>query len=160
MARIVTLVGRVRAESRHTVPALAGDTISPPTLSAGLRGRQWIAAWNRLGLGAATFGNHEFDFGPATLVERMRESRFPWLSATVRDRATGRPFGGARSELILERGRARLGLFGPTLPEARDLEPGGRGAAPTTTWPGAATEALQRAGTVAPQADGRIERVP
>ena len=120
MARIATLVRRVRAESPHTLLVLAGDTLSPSIMSAFLRGEQMIAAWNLLGLDVATFGNHEFDFGPAVLAERMRESRFSWVSANVVERATGRPFGGARAELVLERGGVPIGLFGLTLPETRD----------------------------------------
>jgi 5'-nucleotidase len=117
MARIATLVARTRAESPHTLLALAGDTISPSIMSTFLRGEQMIAAWNQLGLDVATFGNHEFDFGPATLLDRMRESRFVWLSANVTDRATGRPFGGARRTHVVERGGAAVGFFGLTVPD-------------------------------------------
>ncbi len=127
MARIATLVARVRAESPHTVLALAGDTISPSIMSAFLRGEQMIAAWNQLGLDVAAFGNHEFDFGPATLLERIGESRFLWLSANVVDRASGRPFGGARTEHLLERGRVSLGLFGLTMPETGETSSPGPG---------------------------------
>jgi 2',3'-cyclic-nucleotide 2'-phosphodiesterase (5'-nucleotidase family) len=34
---------------------------------------------NALGIDAATLGNHEFDYGPAVLQERLAESRFPWI---------------------------------------------------------------------------------
>ena len=95
MARLATLVQRVRDENPNTLFLLGGDTLSPSMLSSVLQGRQMIAAFNLLGLDLATFGNHEFDFGPAALSERVRESRFAWLSANVRDRASGRPFGGA-----------------------------------------------------------------
>ena len=75
--------------------ALGGDTISPSVASTLLQGRHMIAGLNALGLDLATFGNHEFDFGPDVLAERMRESKFVWLSANVLERGTGRPFGGA-----------------------------------------------------------------
>ncbi len=120
MARIATLVKQIRSESPHTLLALAGDTISPSLLSTVLRGEQMVAAWNLLGLDVATFGNHEFDFGPTVLLERMRESRFVWLSANVRERSTGRPFGSARDRIQRELGGIRVGLFGLTMPETRD----------------------------------------
>jgi len=44
--------------------------------------RQMIDAWNTAGLDYATFGNHEFDFGPDVLKERMKESKFGWLLQT------------------------------------------------------------------------------
>jgi 5'-nucleotidase len=125
MARIATLVARTRAESPHTLLALAGDTISPSVMSAVLRGEQMIAAWNQLGLDIATFGNHEFDFGPPTLLARIRESRFTWVSANVLDRATGRPFGGARATQVVEQDGVAVGFFGLTVPDtAQTSNPG------------------------------------
>jgi len=121
MARIATLVREIRAESPYTLLALAGDTLSPSVVSTFLRGEQMVAAWNLLGLDVATFGNHEFDFGPAVLLDRMRESRFVWVSANVRDRQTGRPFGPARDRLLKELGGIRVGIFGLTMPETESL---------------------------------------
>ncbi|HEU5194568.1 MAG TPA: 5'-nucleotidase C-terminal domain-containing protein, partial [Methylomirabilota bacterium] len=90
-----------------------------------LRGQHMIAGMNAIGLDLATFGNHEFDFGPALLAERMRESTFTWLSANVLDRRLGRPFGGARADLVLTLAGVRVGLFGLTLPDtARTSNPG------------------------------------
>src|SRR3990170_2638613 len=127
LARVATLVRRLRQERPATLFVLAGDTLSPSLLSSLFRGRHMVEAWNALGLDVATFGNHEFDFGPATLLERMRESRFLWLSANVVDRATGRPFGGARTEHLLERGRVSLGLFGLTMTETGETSSPGPG---------------------------------
>ena len=79
----------LRRESPHTLFVLAGDTLSPSLLSTVRQGAQMIEAWNALGLDLATFGNHEFDFGPAVLARRMRESRFAWVSSNVVDGATG-----------------------------------------------------------------------
>jgi 5'-nucleotidase len=114
LARLATLVKRIRRENPATVMALAGDTISPSVISTLLQGRHMIAGLNALGLDVATFGNHEFDFGPTVLVERMRESRFTWLSANVLERTSGRPFGGARGEIMLTLAGVRVGLFGLT----------------------------------------------
>jgi 5'-nucleotidase len=127
MARIATLVTRMRAESPHTLLALAGDTISPSVMSAVLRGEQMIAAWNQLGLDVATFGNHEFDFGPETMLARMSESRFPWVSANVLDRATGRPFGGALTTHVIERDGVAVGFFGVTVADTPQTSSPGPG---------------------------------
>jgi 5'-nucleotidase len=125
LARVATLARGLRARSPHTLFVLAGDTLSPSLLSTLRRGAQMIEGWNAVGLDVATFGNHEFDFGAAVLAERMRESRFPWLSANVLDRATGRPFGGARGGLSWDFDGVRVGLIGLTTPEAaRTSNPG------------------------------------
>jgi 5'-nucleotidase len=118
LARLATLVQRIRRENPATLLALAGDTISPSVASLVLRGEQMIAGLNALGLDLATLGNHEFDFGPTVLAERMGESAFTWVSANVLDRRTGRPFGGARPDVLLTLGGVRLGVFGVTTPRA------------------------------------------
>ena len=116
-ARLATLVKRIRGENPATLFALAGDTISPAVASTLLRGEQMIAGLNAIGLDLATFGNHEFDFGPAVLLDRMRESAFTWVSSNVLDRRTGRPFGGAQADVFLTLAGVRIGVFGVTTPE-------------------------------------------
>ena len=118
MARLSTLVRELRRENPHTLFALAGDTLSPSVESSFMQGAQMIAALNAIGLDFATFGNHEFDFGPSVLAERMKESRFRWLSANVVDRRSGQAFGGASSDALVVLGGIRIGLFGLTTPEA------------------------------------------
>ena len=114
MARLATLVGDLKRENPNTIFALAGDTLSPSVESALMRGAQMVAALNAAGLDFATFGNHEFDFGPEVLLERMKESKFRWLSANVIDRRSGQAFGGASTDVLLTLGGARVGLFGLT----------------------------------------------
>jgi len=120
MARLATLVTRLRS-AQPAIFTHGGDAISPSVMSTYLKGEQMIAALNAIGLDAATFGNHEFDFGPAVLRQRMSESRFAWLSVNVRDRATGQPFGGARVEMLVTAGGVRVGVFGLTMPETQAL---------------------------------------
>ncbi len=124
-ARLATLVKRIRRENPATLMALAGDVISPSVASTLLRGEQMIAGLNAIGLDLATFGNHEFDFGPSVLAQRMRESAFTWLSANVLDRRSGRPFGGAQPDVFLTLAGVRIGVFGLTTPEtAKTSSPG------------------------------------
>jgi len=116
LARVATLVRALRREADHTLFVLAGDTLSPSLLSSLLRGRQMVEAWNALGLDAATFGNHEFDWGPTVLRERMAESRFAWVSSNVRDGPSWGPFGGALRSLRLDWSGVRVGVVGLTIP--------------------------------------------
>jgi 5'-nucleotidase len=118
MARLATLVREVRRENPNTIFLLAGDFLSPSVESTFLQGAQMVAALDAIGLDFATFGNHEFDFGPAVLAARMKESKFRWLSANVVDRRTGRPFGDASPDALLTLGGLRVGFFGLTTAEA------------------------------------------
>jgi len=118
LARVATLVRALRRETPNTLFVLGGDTLSPSVFSTLFQGHQMIEAWNLLGLDAAVLGNHEFDFGPAVLRQRMAESRFPWLGANVLDPGTRRPWGGAQTALLREWSGMRVGLVGVTMPRA------------------------------------------
>ena len=126
MARLATLVKEKRAANPNSIFLLAGDFLSPSVLSTYLKGRQMIAVLDAIGMDAVTFGNHEFDFGPAVLIERMRESRFAWISSNVRDTRTGGPLGGAQVDRIVTLGGIRVGLLGLTLTETATRAAGGR----------------------------------
>ena len=117
IARLGTLLKKIRAKDPETLFLHAGDFISPSVESIFLRGEQMVGAYNALGLTAATFGNHEFDFGDATLRLRMKESRFSWVSSNVYDQATGKPFGGAVPWIVRDVRGTKVGIFGLTLPE-------------------------------------------
>src|SRR5687767_12991233 len=124
MARLATLVREERRRNPATLFLLAGDLISPSLMSTVLRGEQMIAAFNAVGLDLATFGNHEFDFGPDVLATRVRESKFAWVSSNVVD-AGGAPFGGARADSLVELGGLKVGVFGLTLAETAHLSAAG-----------------------------------
>ena len=126
MARVATLVKRLRAENPNSLFLMGGDFLSPSVLSTYLKGRQMVAVLDAIGMDAVTFGNHEFDFGPAVLMERMRESRFAWISSNVRDPRTGGPFGNAQHDRIVTLGGIRVGLLGLTLTETVHRAAGGR----------------------------------
>src|SRR5713101_4260 len=117
LARVLTLRKQIMAESPHALYLLAGDTISPSVESNTYQGRQMIDAWNASGLDYATFGNHEFDFGPDVLRERMRESHFKWLAANVIDKKTGKTFADTPEFIVREFEGVKIGIFGIVLQE-------------------------------------------
>ena len=131
LGRLLTLKKEIEQQSPNTLFLLAGDTISPSVESITYKGEQMIEAWNAIGLDYATFGNHEFDFGPDVLKQRMKESKFGWVSANVIEKSTGKPFGGAAPYVIREFGGVKVGIFGLVLPETK-----------TTSRPGADVDFL------------------
>lgn len=117
LARVLTLKKEIQQDSPNTLFLLSGDTISPSVESITYKGAQMIDAWNMLGLDYSTFGNHEFDFGPDVLRQRMNESKFKWLAANVIDKKTGKPFGDALPYVVREFEGVKLAIFGLTLEE-------------------------------------------
>ena len=125
LARVATLRRQLLAEDPNLITVLSGDLFSPSALGTAkvdgerLAGRQIVATLNVLGRDYATFGNHEFDVPEKSFLDRLRESRFAWISSNVRDRS-GLPFPGVRENAVVTiRGAGgaavRVGLFGVTL---------------------------------------------
>src|SRR6185312_17132880 len=119
IGRVLTLRKSIQKENPNTLFLLAGDTISPSVESITYKGAQMIEAWNTAGLDYATFGNHEFDFGPDVLRDRIRESKFGWVAANVIDLKTGKPFGDVPPYVVREFSGVKVGLFGLVLPETK-----------------------------------------
>ena len=119
LARVSTLRKRILERSPNTLLLMSGDSISPSVESLTYKGAQMIDAWNAIGLDYAVFGNHEFDFGPDVLKERMKESRFPWLGANVIDKRTGKPFADTPPYVIREFEGVKVGIIGLVLPETK-----------------------------------------
>jgi 5'-nucleotidase / UDP-sugar diphosphatase len=119
LARVLTLKKSIQQQNPNTLLLMAGDTISPSVESITYKGAQMIEAWNAIGLDYATYGNHEFDFGPDVLAQRVAESKFGWIAANVIDKRTGQPFGGAKRYVVRDFGGVRVGLFGIVLPETK-----------------------------------------
>lgn len=111
LARVATLAHAVRKEVPRTLMTLGGDTLSPSVASNTFRGAQMIAVWNALQLDVAVLGNHEFDFGPEVLRERIGESRFPWLGANV-SVAGGKRFDGVVPSVLRDLAGIKIGIVG------------------------------------------------
>jgi 5'-nucleotidase len=119
LARLLTLKKTIQKESPNTLFLLSGDTISPSVESITYKGAQMIDSWNTAQLDYSTFGNHEFDFGPDVLRQRMQESKFKWIVANVIDKKTGQPFGNAQAYVVREFDGVKVAIFGLTLEETR-----------------------------------------
>ncbi|HSO76751.1 MAG TPA: metallophosphoesterase, partial [Blastocatellia bacterium] len=127
LARVGALQRQIRAASPNTLFLLSGDFISPSVASRLFKGKQMVAALNAAGLDIATLGNHEFDFGPEVLLERMKESRFAYTVANVFDKRSGKPFGSASRYIIRELGGVRIAVFGLLLSETASVSAPGPG---------------------------------
>ncbi len=94
----------------------AGDEMQGSLASNLTGGRTVIQAFNRLGIRAAAIGNHDFDWSVDTLLQRMAESRYVWLSANVVDSVTGARPTWATPWKVLDTGRLKVGVIGYTTP--------------------------------------------
>lgn len=126
--RLAAVVKQYRSREPCTLLLFAGDLISPSVESSVFKGAQLIDGLNLLGVDAATFGNHEFDYGPAELQKRIAESRFPWVITNVFVPPGARQFPGTRQFLVQNVCGTVVGIFGMVTVETVTSS------SPGTTW--------------------------
>ncbi|WP_288579913.1 bifunctional UDP-sugar hydrolase/5'-nucleotidase [uncultured Methylobacterium sp.] len=114
--KLAAVVKAERARGRPVLVCHAGDTLSPSLLSGIDQGRHIITLTNLIRPDVFVPGNHEFDFGQAVYLERMREAAFPVFAANLR-RADATPVPGTSESTILTLGGIKLGVVGIALPE-------------------------------------------
>ncbi len=118
-AKIAAVVSeeRTRAEQDGGVAIVTfgGDMISPSLFSGLDQGAHMIALANAIGFDFAVLGNHEFDFGPEVLKQRLEQSDMTWLAGNVGYR--GAPsFPGVEATAIVEHRGYRIGFLGLVTP--------------------------------------------
>ena len=113
LARVATVRNRL-ADQGPVLFVLAGDFLSPSLLSKYYGGRQMVEALNAAKLDYATFGNHEFELPRDTLISRIDQSSFKWLSANC-TLADGNPFPKVSAWDTVRVSGHLVGLFGVTL---------------------------------------------
>ncbi|MGQ0677359.1 MAG: bifunctional metallophosphatase/5'-nucleotidase [Rhodospirillales bacterium] len=146
-AELMTALKKERAAAGASVTTFGGDLISPSLMSGMTKGSQMIEMMNAVGLDIAVFGNHEFDFGPDVMKQRMAESKFPWLGANVLG-ADGKPFNGAPATALREVAGFKIGFLGLLTPETTHLSSPGKDVtfAPVVATGAAAAKALKAQG--------------
>lgn len=130
VARLKTLVDRRKAERPGALLVFGGDLAGGTLFGGVFRGEPMPEALAKAGVGLATFGQHDFDFGAEHARGLVARSPFPWVTSNLVDRE-GRPFGSLPTRKVVRVGALSVGFigltddFGSTTPEglvfARDL---------------------------------------
>ena len=120
LAKIATLIKRVRKEQPNALLIDSGDTIQGSPLESfhGRKNNQppdpMMVVMNSLNYDAMTVGNHEYNFGLKVLEKARKEAKFPWLSANTynvnTDQTHYAPY------LIRNVAGVKIGILGLTTP--------------------------------------------
>ncbi|KAL4908101.1 hypothetical protein BDW74DRAFT_174797 [Aspergillus multicolor] len=62
-----------------TLTLFSGDAFSPSLEASVLQGEQVCPLLDLVGIDVGCYGNHDFDFGDARLIELSSQLKFPWL---------------------------------------------------------------------------------
>ncbi|MDQ3459330.1 MAG: 5'-nucleotidase C-terminal domain-containing protein [Deinococcota bacterium] len=128
IARYAALVKELKEGRDNVLFVGNGDDLAPSLLASVYRGEHVVGALNAMGLDFNTYGNHEFDYGPDSLVAMLERSTFRWVSGNIVDNRSGDVFGaeqGAARYLVHEMPSGlRVGVTGfapPDTPEVTTL---------------------------------------
>ena len=120
LAKVATLIKRVRKEQPNVLLIDSGDTIQGTPLES-VHGRKnnqppdpMMVVMNYLNYDAMTVGNHEYNFGLKVLEKARSEAKFPWLSANSYETKTGKTH--YQPYLIRELAGVKIGILGLTTP--------------------------------------------
>ncbi|WP_327052337.1 bifunctional metallophosphatase/5'-nucleotidase [Halomicrococcus gelatinilyticus] len=100
-----------------------GDNTSPGVLALATEGRQALDFFDAVDPDVATFGNHDFDHGPAPTRAIVADSPQTWVTANVR--ADGERFAAAetRRTAVVRADGTSVGFTGVTTPRTTSLTP-------------------------------------
>jgi len=120
LAKVATLIKRLRKEQPNTLLIDSGDTIQGSPLESfhsrknNTRTDPMMLVMNSLNYDAMTVGNHEYNFGLKVLDKARGEAKFPWLSANTYDKGTQRTH--YKPYLVKEVAGVKIGILGLTTP--------------------------------------------
>ncbi|MCC7518913.1 MAG: bifunctional metallophosphatase/5'-nucleotidase [Verrucomicrobiae bacterium] len=122
-ARCATMIREIRAKERNVLWLDNGDTLAGNALGWITRGGAILRALNLLDCSSWTLGNHEFDWGLATLAPRMNEFKGDLLAANLRyDAPSDAPpeiakaFARVKPFVVREFDGVKVGVIGLTTP--------------------------------------------
>ncbi len=120
VAKVATMIKRIRKEQPSVVLIDSGDTIQGSPLES-FHGRKnnappdpMMLVMNSLNYDSMTVGNHEYNFGLKVLEKARSEAKFPWLSANTYDIAKQQTH--YKPYIIKEVAGVKIGILGLTTP--------------------------------------------
>jgi len=113
VARLKTVVERVKATRPGALLVFGGDLAGGTLFGGVFRGEPMVDALSRVGVGLASFGQHDFDFGAAHARSLVTRSAFPWITSNLVD-AGRRPFASLPTRKLLRVGGLAVGFLGLT----------------------------------------------
>jgi 2',3'-cyclic-nucleotide 2'-phosphodiesterase (5'-nucleotidase family) len=91
-----------------------GDNWTGPAISTWFEGESTVDVMNAMEYDASAIGNHEFDFKVDGLYERIEQADFPYLSANIREKASGEIPDFATPYIIKDIDDVMVGIIGLT----------------------------------------------
>jgi 5'-nucleotidase len=120
LARVQTLLKKLRKENPNTITVLSGDLLSPSAIGTAkfkgtdqkFAGMQMVDILNYMGWDYFTFGNHEFDLKEPDLLRCLDSMKFKTIIDNVVRKDSEKIFRNTELNLIREIEGVSIGIFG------------------------------------------------
>jgi len=120
IARLATLIKQIRSENDKnggkTFMFVAGDILQGTPMSTVFHGEPDIKSMNAMNVDVMTIGNHEFDFGLQNFYRLKKLAAFPFISANIVEKKSGKQLCNAFVSFKLS-DKVRLHVVGITTKE-------------------------------------------
>lgn len=113
VARLKAAADRLRRDDPGALLVFGGDLAGGTLFGGVFHGEPMVDALGRVGVGLASFGQHDFDFGAAQARKLVARSAFPWLTSNLVER-DGTPFASLPTRKLLRVGPLAVGFLGLT----------------------------------------------
>ena len=124
-ARLVTAINQTRDEltaaGENVIVLEAGDAFQGSLFFTAYSGQAEAEMFNRIGLDAMVYGNHEFDLGPEPLAKFIETADFPVISGNVDVSGDEMLAPLAEDHLVLEIGGDKVAILGATTPDTAEI---------------------------------------
>lgn len=102
----------VQEEGGSTLLIDGGDTFQGTLVGTLSGGEAVVDYFNMMGYDAVVPGNHDFDQGKDNLIERIKQSNFPWVASNIYNAETGKLWEWVKPWVIIEKDGLRIGITG------------------------------------------------
>jgi len=100
----------------------AGDNVGASPANSGLlQDKPAIMVENAWGLDATSYGNHEFDYGVARLLQHQALANFPFLAVNIVEAATGKRPSWVKPSVVFTIRGIKVGVIGAELENTPEL---------------------------------------
>lgn len=111
LVRIASMVNQCRKENPNLLLLDAGDMFQGTPYFNYFKGNLIVKVMSKMGYDAGTIGNHEFDNGMSDILSAIKDANFPLISSNY-DFTDTILCGLVKTELILEKGGIKVGIYG------------------------------------------------
>ena len=108
------MVKDIKSKHKNVILVSAGDLFSgnPIVDKYPEKGYPMIDLMNNIPFDMSVFGNHEFDFGPDVLAQRIKDAKFPFIACNLTPKA--KDFPEIKPFLIIKKDKIKISILGIT----------------------------------------------